>query len=97
MVTTYKDLDVYKDALSLFFECHRLSKILPKHELYEQGSQLRRAADSVVSNLVEGYGRRRYKADYIRFLVIGHASILEVQCHVEKIANIYPEYSFEFG
>jgi len=31
------------------------------------GSQIRRSADSVVSNIVEGYGRRMYKAEYVRF------------------------------
>jgi four helix bundle protein len=63
--------------------------------LYEQGSQLRRAADSVISNLVEGYGRRRYKAEYIRFLTFSHASNLEVQCHLEKLSMLYPEMALE--
>jgi four helix bundle protein len=45
--------------------------------MYELGSQLKRSSDSVVSNIVEGYGRRRYKADFIRFLVFSYASCLE--------------------
>jgi four helix bundle protein len=96
MIQTYKDLDIYKEALALFYDSHRLSMVLPKHELYEQGSQMRRAADSIISNFVEGYGRRRYKPDYVKFLVYAHASILELQCHLEKIASLYPEFSEDY-
>ena len=49
---------------------------LPAFELYEEGSQIRRSVKSVKSNIVEGYGRRRYKQDYIRFLTYAQAS-----CH----------------
>jgi four helix bundle protein len=37
---------------------------LPKYELYEEGSQLRRAAKAIPVNIVEGFGRRRYKNDW---------------------------------
>ncbi len=73
-MNSYKDLDIYKIALTLFYEVHPSSLLLPKHELYELGSQLRRSSDSVVSNIVEGYGRKRYKAEFIRFLVFSHSS-----------------------
>ena len=66
---SYRDLEVYQLAHRLGIELHRLAIALPKYELYESGSQLRRAAKSISANIVEGYGRRRYKADDIRFLV----------------------------
>jgi four helix bundle protein len=65
----YKDLDVYKISLDLFYIVHPSSLKLPKHELFELGSQIRRSSDSIVTNIVEGYCRRRYKADFIKFLV----------------------------
>ena len=89
MAKTYADLEIYKTALSLYFDIHKLTLNLPKFELYELGSQLRRSADSVVTNIVEGYGRRRYKAEFIRFLVFSRASNLEVACHLEKIVILY--------
>ena len=58
---------------------------LPKFELYEEGSQIRRSSKSVVSNIVEGYGRRRYKADYIRFLTYALASCDETREHLELL------------
>lgn len=38
---------------------------LPKFEMYEEGSQIRRSSKAVVSNIVEGFGRKRYQADYV--------------------------------
>ena len=40
------------------------------NEMYEEGLQIRRSSKSVSSNIVEGFGRRRYQADYIKFLVV---------------------------
>jgi four helix bundle protein len=88
---SYLDLEIYKDSLSLFFKTHPFSMLLPKSELYELGSQLRRSADSVNSNIMEGYGRRRYKNDFIKFLVYSHASNLECRNHLIKIKSLYPE------
>lgn len=93
---SYKDLDIYKISLDLFFKVHPNTLKLPKYELYELGSQLRRSSDSVVSNIIEGYGRRKYKADFIRFLVFSHSSCLETIGHVHKISILYPELNSVF-
>lgn len=58
---------------------------LPRFELYEEGSQIRRSSKSVVTNIVEGYGRRRYKADYVRFLTFALASCDETREHLELL------------
>lgn len=92
----YNDLDIYKISLELFFEAHRASFLLPKYELYELGSQLRRSADSVNSNIVEGYGRRRYKQDFLRFLTYMHSSNDETINHIKKIIVLYPELKNTF-
>jgi four helix bundle protein len=95
-VKSYRDLEIYKKGLALFLETHKMSLRLPKYELYELGSQLRRSSDSVITNIVEGYGRKRYQADFIRFLVYSHSSNLETINHLEKIIALYPEH-FEDG
>jgi four helix bundle protein len=41
---------------------------LPKFEIYEEGSQIRRSSKSVTSMIVEGYGRRRYVKRQLRFV-----------------------------
>jgi four helix bundle protein len=59
--------------------------MLPKFELYETGSQIRRSAKSVRSNIVEGYGRRRYKQEFVRFLTFAIASNDETIDHLESL------------
>ena len=88
---SYRDLEIYQKSMTLFFETHKMSLLLPKYELYELGSQLRRSSDSIVTNIVEGYGRKRYKSDFIKFLVYSHASNLETLNHLEKLQILYPE------
>lgn len=92
---SYKKLDIYTISLELFYIVHPLTLKLPKYEMYELGSQLRRSADSITSNIVEGYGRRSYKADYIRFLIFAHSSTDETLCHIEKLKVLYPMYEEE--
>ena len=95
---SYQSLQVYQRAHAFGVACRKLSMDLPKFELFESGSQLRRAAKSVSANIVEGYGRREYEAEYHRFLVIALASNDEAaewlryltDCHPEKAAAIEP-------
>lgn len=94
---SYKDLDIYNLSLTLFYKTHIVSLKLPKYELYELGSQIRRSSDSVATNIVEGYGRKRYKQDFIKFLTYSHASNLETMCHIEKLQFLYPNLSDELG
>ena len=53
--------------------------------MYEEASQIRRSAKSIRSNIVEGYGRRRYKLEFIRFLTYAHASCDETIDHLETL------------
>jgi four helix bundle protein len=73
-------------AQALVVDIHQMTHSkLPSFEKYEEGSQIRRAIKSVKSNIVEGYGRRRYRQDYIRFLVVAHASCDETKDHLETL------------
>lgn len=87
---SYRTLQVYQRAHVFGVECHRLSLDLPKYELFESGSQLRRAAKSVSANIVEGYGRKEYEADYHRFLVIALASNDEAREWLAYITDCHP-------
>ncbi len=92
----YQDLDIYKISLELFLETHKASFLLPKYELYELGSQLRRSADSINSNIVEGYGRKKYKQDFLKFLIYSHSSNDETINHIRKIVMLYPDLQETF-
>ncbi len=92
-VASYRDLQVYQMAHELGVRLHRFSLTLPKYELYETGTQLRRSSKSISANIVEGFGRRRYSADYVRFLVYSHASCDETIEWVEYIRDCHPEHA----
>ena len=85
---SYRKLEIFELARILAVEIHFLSLTLPKFELYETGSQIRRSSKSVRSNIVEGYGRRRYKQEFIRFLTIALASADETLDHLECLYQI---------
>lgn len=68
-------------------EIHRLSFSLPKFELYEEGSQIRRSSKAVTSAIVEGYGRRRYKADYIKHLIYAQTECDETIVHLDFLVE----------
>jgi four helix bundle protein len=63
---------------------------LPNFEMYEEGGQIRRSVKSIRSNIVEGYGRRRYKQEFVRFLVFAHASCDET---IDRLAGLFETQS----
>jgi four helix bundle protein len=83
---SYRDLEIWKLARDVAVAVHRMTlQELPKFEMYEEASQIRRSVKSIRSNIVEGYGRRRYKQEFIRFLVFAHASCDETIDHLEGL------------
>ena len=85
-VMSYKDLEVWYIANRIVIEIHRMTiEDLPKFEMYEVGSQIRRSSKSIKSNIVEGYGRRKYQKDYLRFLIFALSSVLETNDHLETL------------
>lgn len=90
-MNSYRNLDIYKMSYSLAVKVHKMTLGLPKYELYEQGSQVRRSTKSIKDNIVEGYGRKRYKQEFIRFLVFAHASCDEAVSQLTMIDEIHFE------
>jgi four helix bundle protein len=82
-MNSYRDLEIYKESRRLALEVHKITLTLPKFEMYEEGSQARRCSKSVTSMIVEGYGRRRYKNDYIKYLIYAHSECDETGVHLD--------------
>ncbi|GGE32237.1 four helix bundle protein [Psychroflexus planctonicus] len=92
---SYKDLEIYQLAFQYAIEVHKLTLLLPKFELYEQGSQVRRSSKSIKDTIAEGYGRRRYKQEFIRFLIFSHASLIECKSQLEMLTILYSDINFK--
>ncbi len=82
---SYKKLRIWELSLDVVIEIQKMTIELPRFEMYEIGSQIRRSSKSVKSNIVEGYGRRKYIKEYIRFLVYAQASNDETIDHLETL------------
>jgi len=80
---SYRDLNIYKDAHHLAIVVHKLSLLLPKFEMYEEGSQIRRSSKAISTAIVEGYGRKKYKADFLRFLTYAQSECDETIEHLD--------------
>ena len=82
---SYKKLEIWKLSREVSIEIHEMSIALPKFEQFEEGQQIRRSSKTVRSCIVEGYGRRRYKADFIKFLIYSLSSNDETIDHIEML------------
>jgi len=82
---SYKKLEIWQLARELTIEVHKMTFTLPKFEQFEEAQQIRRSSKTVRSCIVEGYGRRRYKADFIKFLIYSLSSNDETIDHLETL------------
>jgi len=63
---SFEDTEIYKLGVRLQAEVCRMTLTeLPPHERFEEASQLRRSARAVIASFVEGFGMRRYKAEFV--------------------------------
>ena len=86
----FEELEIYQLSFEYALKVHEASLKLPKYELHEQGSQIRRSSKSIKDQIAEGYGRRRYKLDHIKFLVYATASCDELKTQLKMIIQLYP-------
>ena len=80
-VNNYKDLIVWQKAHSMVINVYKYTKDFPADERFGIVQQLRRAAASVPTNIVEGFGRFSRK-EYMQFLYICRASLVETDYHL---------------
>ena len=59
---SYRNLEIWNLSRKATIDIHHMTlNKLPKFEMFEGGSQIRRPVKSIRSNIVEGYGRRSAK------------------------------------
>jgi four helix bundle protein len=91
----YKDfteMTVWKKGFELLLRIYKVTKKYPKKEKYGMVDNMRRAANSVVNNIAEGFGRFE-KKDKTRFYKISRGSCYELinQILVSRALNYITE------
>ncbi len=83
------NLDVYKSARSLRWECYKILPKLPDYERFNLVDQIRRASTSVVLNITEGCSRKS-EIERKRYFEIARGSVIELDsCFDIIIENEY--------
>lgn len=77
----FKRADVVSDAV------HEVAKNFPKFETYELGSQMRRAADSIIFNIAEG-GSKESVAEMTTYLRHAFGSAKELKVQILKAGKL---------
>ena len=94
-ISSFRDLDVWKDAVDLAEKVYRATTTFPADERFGLTSQIRRAAASVASNIAEGHARNSTR-EFLQFVAIALGSLAEVETQWEiasrvlRLANANP-------
>lgn len=87
VVSSYRDLRVWKEAMELAAECYHATRSFPREEIFGLVSQIRRAGSSVPANIAEGYGRES-SGSYVQFLKTAQGSLKELETHLLLAARV---------
>lgn len=77
-MANYKNLIVFQKADELAFQIFKMTDSFPKSEMFGLTSQIRRAALSIPTNIVEGYARKS-KKEFLQFINIALGSHAETE------------------
>ena len=86
-VRSYSDLLVHQQAYRLALEVSKLTRSFPRQEQHELGRQIRRSSRSVAANIVEGWSKRSFVAEFKRHLVIANGEAAETKFWLDLAAD----------
>jgi four helix bundle protein len=88
----HKKLRAFELADQLAMTTYKQTAKLPKDELFGLVSQMRRAAVSIASNIVEGCSRSS-TVEYVRFLEVAYGSARELEYQISVAERLYADCS----
>ena len=94
MVIEYKQLTVWQKSMDLAEAVYHLTTTLPKDELYDLVSQMRRSVVSIASNIAEG-SKRGSRKEYAHFLRHAYGSVAELETQLLIAQRIYKTKGIE--
>lgn len=93
-IRSFRDLRVWQEGVELVKEVYGLCGRFPRDEQFGLGSQMKRAAISVPSNIAEGQARR-HRAEYRQavYVALGSLAELETQLVLARELSLTNEQS----
>ena len=82
VVRYFRDLEAWQSAMDLAVSAHRFASQLPPTHRFELGSQIRKSATSIPSNIAEGHSQRGDRV-FLRHVRIALGSLAELDTQVE--------------
>ncbi len=82
---TITDLKVYNIAVELENKLFQITDGIPNKWRIDQVKQIERSSASISTNICEGYCKRFYQKDFIRYLFIALGSCDETQHHLRVL------------
>lgn len=86
-MTSYRDLRVWNEAITLVTAIYRVSSSFPSSEKFGLQNQIRRAAVSIPSNIAEGQGRIS-SGEWRQSLGHARGSLLELETQLIIAENL---------
>lgn len=77
-IRSYRDLEVWQEAMNLVEMIYPLTDNFPSSELFGLTSQMRRASVSIPSNIAEGQARKGSR-EFSKHLSIARGSLAELE------------------
>ena len=77
----FKELDVWKDAITLVKDVYMITEHLPNTEKFGLKTQIARCVVSIPANIAEGCAKDSQK-DFVRYLQISLGSTFELETHI---------------
>lgn len=97
MIKSFRDLEVYKEALDLSIEIEKLIRIFPKYEQFLLVDQTRRASRAIAPIIAEGYAKRSSLKTWQKYLKDAIGESNEMICHLEVALRLKYIKNLEYG
>ena len=88
MISSFRDLEVYNEAIDLSVEIETDIKKYPKHEQFLLVDQSRRACRGIAPLIAEGYAKRSSLKTFQKFMRDAMGEANEMICHLEVACRL---------
>ena len=94
MIRDVTDLEVYQESLRLLAKLYEFLKKVPLSE-QDSARQCKKCGKSIPANIAEGFAKRKFPAEFKRFLLIALGSSDELVTHIRTIIIVVERLAVE--